>query len=267
MKLNCLLSRAVLLLLPIFLLAQSPATDDEIWADFSKWVESVPVRRNAAEAGGLVRAEYRKKSIAQGLSAEEADRRWRSITRSVQKPELARVFWDAVFKFATGPNDPLKLLVETVREKKPGTALDVGMGGGRNALYLSSIGWDVTGYDYSPEAVDAAKQNAKKQGLRFNAIQSDHQSFDFGTEKWDLIVLSYITPWNGLGSEERVWRSLKPGGLIVYQYGVPDEPSSVALLDPWKRYRVVRFQDEDGTHDGWGGGGTRVMRLVAQKKP
>ena len=30
---------------------------------------------------------------------------------------------------------------------KPGTALDVGMGQGRNALFLARQGWDVTGFD------------------------------------------------------------------------------------------------------------------------
>jgi len=255
------------LVLPLLLLAQGGASDEEIWADFTKWVESVPARRSVSGTGSIMRAEYQKKLHAQGLSTEEVARWMRVLGPSRDNPERARTWWDAVFKFSTGPSDPLKLLVETIRDRKPGTALDVGMGGGRNALYLASMGWRVTGYDYSPEAILAARENAKRQGLVFNTVQADHESFDFGVERWDVIVLSYVTPWNGLGTEERIWRSLKPGGLIVYQYGVPDQLPSTALLEPWKRYRILRFQDEDDTHEGFQGGGRRVMRLVAQKGP
>src|SRR5215831_21041860 len=42
---------------------------------------------------------------------------------------------------------PNAFLVECVRNRKSGKALDVGMGSGRNALYLASHGWDVTGFD------------------------------------------------------------------------------------------------------------------------
>ena len=47
--------------------------------------------------------------------------------------------------FSTQPNG---LLVATVEDRKPGRALDVGMGEGRNSVFLALKGWDVTGFDF-----------------------------------------------------------------------------------------------------------------------
>src|ERR1700760_4829886 len=47
-----------------------------------------------------------------------------------------------------GPNPPLTA----------GKALDVGCGTGDNSIYLAKHGWQVTGLDYVPEAVDRARE-------------------------------------------------------------------------------------------------------------
>ena len=66
--------------------------------------------------------------------------------------EADRDEWNAVYRegkeFNPAPN---KFLVEMVKGRKPGLALDVAMGQGRNALYLASQGWRVTGIDISDE--------------------------------------------------------------------------------------------------------------------
>ena len=63
--------------------------------------------------------------------------------------------YSGVPEFKTEPN---RLLMETVDGRKPGRALDVGMGQGRNALALARLGWDVTGFDVS--AVGLAEASA-----------------------------------------------------------------------------------------------------------
>jgi ubiquinone/menaquinone biosynthesis C-methylase UbiE len=60
---------------------------------------------------------------------------------------------------------PNAFLVECVRNRRPGKALDVGMGSGRNSLYLASHGWDVTGFDIADVAVAQARHRAKKLGV------------------------------------------------------------------------------------------------------
>ena len=94
--------------------------------------------------------------------------------------------------FNKDPNAPL---VETVSSLKPGKALDIAMGEGRNAIWLATKGWDVTGFDISDEALRQTEERAGRVGVTIKAIKAASESFDYGHEQWDLIVMSYaFTP-------------------------------------------------------------------------
>lgn len=111
--------------------------------------------------------------------------------------------------FNTKPNG---FLVEMVKGRKPGTALDVAMGQGRNAIWLAQQGWDVTGFDIADEAVRTANENAIKLGVKIKAQVKRMEDFEFGESRWDLIVLSYA----GCGQlVDKVQHALKPGGILV----------------------------------------------------
>jgi methylase of polypeptide subunit release factors len=86
---------------------------------------------------------------------------------------------------------PSALLVESIKGLRPGAALDAGMGQGRNAVYLASHGWTVTGFDISEEALAASRANADKAGVRLTTLKASYDSFDFGSERWDLVVLAF----------------------------------------------------------------------------
>src|SRR5687767_2540931 len=88
-------------------------------------------------------AQYRIKLTNQGLSREAVSRAIQSI-EAYGEAEL----YDGVY--ATAPTfniEPNKLLADAVKGRKPGKALDVAMGQGRNSVYLASQGWSVTGFD------------------------------------------------------------------------------------------------------------------------
>ena len=51
---------------------------------------------------------------------------------------------------------PARFLVDNLDLLPKGRALDVAMGGGRNAIYLSKMGFEVDGIDVSPERVRSA---------------------------------------------------------------------------------------------------------------
>jgi len=65
--------------------------------------------------------------------------------------------------------EPNALLVEAIRDRPPGRALDVGMGQGRNALFLAKKGWEVTGFDSADEGIRLAKAQASQLGLKLDA--------------------------------------------------------------------------------------------------
>lgn len=52
---------------------------------------------------------------------------------------------------------PNAFLVDLVKGKTPGTALDIAMGQGRNSVYLASSGWDVTDSSYASALVDSLR--------------------------------------------------------------------------------------------------------------
>src|ERR1041384_1065349 len=55
--------------------------------------------------------------------------------------------------FSATPNAFLARIVSGV---KPGRALDVAMGQGRNSVFLATQGWEVTGYDIADTGLEAA---------------------------------------------------------------------------------------------------------------
>jgi SAM-dependent methyltransferase len=117
---------------------------------------------------------------------------------------------------AGNPNNtqPNAFLVEMVKGRKRGLALDVAMGQGRNTLWLAQQGWDVTGFDIADQAVAAANREAGRLGLKIRAEVKSTDQFDFGENRWDLILLCYA---GGRQMVDRVERSLKPGGILIVE--------------------------------------------------
>ena len=256
--------------------AQSkPASDEVIWDEFVRWVEvlrPLPVGQNAVPSEVYVKALTQR-----AVPNEEAKRRWDRVSTILRRgsPEREKIFWNGVFKLGGGPSDPLRLLQESVRRVPAGKALDPGMGRGRNAIWLASLGWDVTGYDIAADALSIAQGYAKEAGVKIKTIESSHEKFDFGENQWDLIVCAYnfmdLTDpkWPPI-----IWRALKPSGLLVWQTGASDAPrfNSKTILEGWARFHLVRFEDLDPgvVDDDWTSTAprpVRVMRLVVRKQP
>jgi 2-polyprenyl-3-methyl-5-hydroxy-6-metoxy-1,4-benzoquinol methylase len=109
---------------------------------------------------------------------------------------------------------PNMFLVEMTRHRKPGRALDVGMGQGRNSIFLAQQGWGVTGFDLADVGVRQAKDEADRLGLKIHAEITTFEQFDFGEDCWGLIVLTY-EPTKAIAP--KVERALKPGGAVIVE--------------------------------------------------
>jgi SAM-dependent methyltransferase len=55
----------------------------------------------------------------------------------------------------------------------PGRALDVGCGSGRDAVYLTQRGWQVTAVDFVDEALAKARQRAAEAGVDVRWVKGD----------------------------------------------------------------------------------------------
>jgi 2-polyprenyl-3-methyl-5-hydroxy-6-metoxy-1,4-benzoquinol methylase len=199
-------------------------------------------------------------------------------TPSPQTQAMGRS-WDEAYTDPGPPAfsvEPNAFLVEVTRGLTPGTALDVGMGQGRNAIHLATRGWQVTGFDVSQAGIERTKQAARAAGVNVTALQQSSAEFDWGTNRWDLIVLAYFP---GLRAAlPRVLESLRPGGLVVVEAfhadAAADRPPGPGpgvtfgdneLLTVFSGLRTLRYEDVRARAD-WGLFETRLVRLAARKK-
>jgi SAM-dependent methyltransferase len=117
------------------------------------------------------------------------------------------------------PPDALVELVDGGKVK-PCKTIDLGCGAGNYAIYLASIGFDVTGIDISPAAIKIAEENAKKKGVKWNFLVADvlgdldevKETFDFAYD-WEL--LHHIFPDKRKKYVENVYRIINPGGKYL----------------------------------------------------
>jgi SAM-dependent methyltransferase len=165
---------------------------------------------------------------------------------------------------------PNQLLVDTVKGRKPGTALDIMMGQGRNAIFLATKGWKVTGVDISDQGIAMAREEAAKQKVKLDAVQSEIEKYDLGKDRWDLVTMIYAGADPAL--LERIKPSVKKGGLFVTEYFAADsalggdgwdqKTLEAAFKDGWK---ILRDDHVEDTADWVGQRKTKLVRFVAVK--
>jgi SAM-dependent methyltransferase len=88
---------------------------------------------------------------------------------------LFRVFYAIGFTPWDGhPLTPaLREHVEGTDALPPGAALDVGCGTGDSSIYLAQHGWQVTGVDFTPQALDKARAKARAADATVNFVHAD----------------------------------------------------------------------------------------------
>jgi 2-polyprenyl-3-methyl-5-hydroxy-6-metoxy-1,4-benzoquinol methylase len=241
------------------------------WKAFLDWCRSVPAVTDPGALSRAYQTRLKAGGVADGAARETVALLQSSVARHAR--ELTAVHFDRVYASPT-PVFGVRAsayLVRTLGDRKPGTALDVAMGQGRNALYLASLGWDVTGYDISEGGLAAAHAEAARQGLAIRTVKAGHEEFDFGTGRWDLVVMTYAAaPMDDPGFIRRVRDSLRPGGLVVVeQFNAPPEspankgPTN-ALFKSFEGLRVVHYEHTVDRSE-WGGFLCRIGRITAQK--
>ena len=183
--------------------------------------------------------------------------------------------WDQVYVqerhlFTTEPN---ALLVETAGTMPPGRALDIGMGQGRNAVWLADHGWDVTGLDVSREGIREARTYTGK----LRALQTAAEEFAIGEGQWDLIAGIYV---HGimLRESERIIAGLRTGGRLVVEGFHRDVMKlgfagltggqlgykTNALLRHYLKLSIERYEERIAMAD-WRRVEAPLVRLVARK--
>jgi SAM-dependent methyltransferase len=238
---------------------------------FRAWITAQPVEVQRAD-DAVVYEKYAAELKRQGKSEQEATATISALQAMGDRAEVER--WNKILTsakpmFNTAPN---AFLVEMTKGLKPGRALDVGMGQGRNTIFLAQRGWDSVGFDPADRAVAAAQEEARKLGVKITTHVARAEDFDWGEGQWDLIVLSYV---GGREYVAQVQRALRPGGMMVlegfHRDATKNRPIGGAvvfdtneLLQVFGALRIVRYEDTTAVGD-FGLAEARVVRLAAVK--
>src|SRR5262249_26354340 len=143
------------------------------------WLTAQPADVQQADDAAVFRR-YVVFLQSQGKSAAEAAATVESLRKIGDRAEIER--WNRILTaptpaFNTAPN---AFLVDMIKGVRPGRALDVGMGQGRNTIFLAQQGWDAVGFDPADRAVAAAQQRAAQLGVKITAHVARAEDFDWG---------------------------------------------------------------------------------------
>jgi tellurite methyltransferase len=150
-----------------------------------------------------------------------------------------------------------------------GRALDVAMGGGRNAVYLAGLGWEVEGVDISQEAVESALRLAREKSVTIHTKVADlEKDYVIPPAAYDLIICFNYLQRSLIPALKA---GLKCGGMIVYEtftidqvrFVLPHNPDFLLryneLLEMFRDFRCLRYRE--GIFDNR----RAIASLVAEK--
>ncbi|MGH9629846.1 MAG: methyltransferase domain-containing protein [Bryobacteraceae bacterium] len=180
--------------------------------------------------------------------------------------------WEERYRAGEGLDKPSEpLLVSLVEQLKPGRALDLACGAGRNALHLARAGWRVTAVDSSRAAMSLPERSAQELGLQVDTRVADLESGEFELEQsgFDLIC-NFLYLQRNLFPQIRA--AVKPGGHVIAIVAMFDDDPDVRPMNP---EFLLNPGELAGFFDGWeiihsregkplGGTGRRMAELIAR---
>ena len=134
---------------------------------------------------------------------------------------MSNTSWDKRYseeQFAYGvkPNEFFKEQIEKI---KPGTALFLGEGEGRNSVYAATLGWQVDAVDFSTSAKEKALRLAEENKVKINYTVADLESYQFLKSKYDVVVMIFLHLPKELNIKifSNAISALKSGGKLIIE--------------------------------------------------
>ena len=132
----------------------------------------------------------------------------------MRREDWDRRYGDVENLWATKPN---RFLVAEASELPVGRALDVACGEGQNAIWLASLGWDVTGVDFSEVAIGKASARAAREEIDAAFVCADLVEYEPARAAYDLVLVMYlhISSAQRRAVHEKAAAAVAPGGTFV----------------------------------------------------
>jgi methyl halide transferase len=136
----------------------------------------------------------------------------------------------------------------------PGKTIVPGMGRGHEAILFAQKGFEVTGVDFAPSAIEAAQAQAAAKGVKLQTIRRDiFQLVPEWAGQFDYLVehtcFCALNPDLRSDYVQLVWDLLKPGGELIALFwahnlagGPPFGVAVAELRQLFERFETVQFE-------------------------
>ena len=187
----------------------------------------------------------------------------------------AAVKWDERYHADTYlfGKEPVLLIKTYASVLRPGRLMDVGMGEGRNAVFLAGLGFKVEGIDCSARAIEKASRLAEEKKVTVEVKTQNLDFFLMPLMKFDSVVMTYLKPLPRFFSEIR--RGLVAGGTVALEAYTVDHlkknPGAAAVVDfedcykpnevlfALKDFHLLYYKEMEE-------GGSCIVQAIARKK-
>lgn len=166
--------------------------------------------------------------------------------------------WDDIFKregevFPEIQED-MPEVVEGFKKEGIKKVLDLGCGAGRHSIYLAENGFDVSGFDASPEGVKITEERLKKEGFEGDFRVGDiYDKLPYPDGTFDAIVstqvLNHGTIENIRNLIKEIERILAPNGIIFITVARRD-PNFTGQAQPEEKIAPDTFVPLTGSERG-----------------
>jgi tellurite methyltransferase len=173
--------------------------------------------------------------------------------------------WDDYHRSSVGL-PPRALLLEALRtHPKPGYALDLGCGTGRDTRHLLSKGWSVLAIDNQPIALDQLLDQIPTEARARCSVQCISLE-ESDLPQADLVNAAFSLPFCQPAFGHLVWSkiraALRPGGTFVGQlFGPRDawagdgvwtvsKPELAEFLSGWHIHHLTEIEEDRRTSEG-----------------
>ena len=188
-----------------------------------------------------------------------------------EKTAWNRKYAEAPEKWLEPDQFLLRAYDEFLRDMKPGEALDLAGGAGRNAIWLAQKGWRVRLMDISDVGLGFAHEKAGKLERSAGRVETEIADLnavsDLDSERYHLIVVFFFLRRELFPA---LIRALKPGGFLIYKTytldrmkvpGGPGDPRYLLgpneLLRAFASLRILHYHEARE--------GKAAAELVAQR--